>query len=156
MSGNPASYTAESDAITLNNPTRTGDKFAGWTGTNLDAATQAVTIPKSSTGNRSYVATWTSLASFGWTESYNADGSEERPYVISGNDGWNLLCEVLQDNGTWDRFEGKHIRLDEDITVTAMAGSGYHDFKGTLDGNGHKLTLDYETTAENAAPFVFV
>ena len=56
---NPASYTIESQAITLNNPTREGYDFAGWTGTGLNAATTSVTIAVGSTGERSYTATWT-------------------------------------------------------------------------------------------------
>ena len=56
---NPTSYNVLSNAIRLNNPTRTGYTFAGWTGTDLDHPTMTVTIPKGSTGNRSYTATWT-------------------------------------------------------------------------------------------------
>ncbi len=56
---NPTSYTIESNAITLNNPTKEGYTFAGWTGTGLTAPTVNVTIPTGSTGNRSYTATWT-------------------------------------------------------------------------------------------------
>ncbi|MBR0262774.1 MAG: hypothetical protein IJQ60_02705 [Prevotella sp.] len=55
---NPTTYTIESAAITLNNPTREGYAFAGWTGTGLDAATTTVTIAQGSTGDRSYTATW--------------------------------------------------------------------------------------------------
>ena len=58
-SANPTTYTIESSAITLNNPTKTGYTFTGWTGTGLDAATTTVTIAAGSTGNRSYTATWT-------------------------------------------------------------------------------------------------
>ena len=60
-SANPTSYTIESAAITLNNPTREGYTFTGWTGTGLDAATTTVTIAAGSTGNRSYTATWTPI-----------------------------------------------------------------------------------------------
>lgn len=56
---NPNSYTVESAAITLANPTKTGHAFAGWTGTGLDAASETVTIAQGSTGNRAYTATWT-------------------------------------------------------------------------------------------------
>ena len=58
-SGNPTSYTVETDSFTLNNPTKTGYTFAGWTGTGLDEVTDAVTIEKGSTGDRTYTATWT-------------------------------------------------------------------------------------------------
>ncbi|MBQ6979008.1 MAG: InlB B-repeat-containing protein [Paludibacteraceae bacterium] len=60
-SANPTSYTIESSAITLNNPTKTGYTFAGWTGTGLAEATTTVTIAAGSTGNRSYTATWTAI-----------------------------------------------------------------------------------------------
>ena len=56
---NPVDYTIESPAITLVNPTRTGYTFAGWTGTGLSEATETVTIPTGSTGDRAYTATWT-------------------------------------------------------------------------------------------------
>ena len=50
---NPTSYTVESDAITLNNPTKTGCTFTGWSGTDLTGANNmTVTIAKGSTGNR--------------------------------------------------------------------------------------------------------
>ena len=58
-SGNPTTYTVESEAITLNNPTRTGYTFAGWTGTDITGTSSTVTIPKGSTGDRTYTATWT-------------------------------------------------------------------------------------------------
>ncbi len=56
---NPATYTTESLDITLNNPTRKGYTFAGWTGTDLSEATITVTIASGSTGDRTYTATWT-------------------------------------------------------------------------------------------------
>ena len=55
---NPASYTIESPDFTLNAPTKAGQKFMGWTDTDLAGATVNVTITKGSTGNRTYTATW--------------------------------------------------------------------------------------------------
>ena len=60
-SDNPATYTIESDAITLTNPTHTGYTFAGWTGTDLAEATETVTIAAGSTGDRTYTATWKAI-----------------------------------------------------------------------------------------------
>lgn len=58
-SGNPTTYTVESEAITLSNPTRTGYTFAGWTGMDITGTSSTVTIAKGSTGDRTYTATWT-------------------------------------------------------------------------------------------------
>lgn len=58
---NPTKYTRATAAFTLNNPTKEGYTFAGWTGTGLEEATETVTIAKGSTGARSYTATWTEV-----------------------------------------------------------------------------------------------
>ncbi len=55
---NPAEYSYEDESFTLNNPTRKGYEFTGWTGTGLDGETIEVTIAKNSTGNREYTANW--------------------------------------------------------------------------------------------------
>lgn len=54
---NPATYNVESDAITLNNPVKTGYTFTGWSGTGLTGENNMnVTIAKGSTGDRAYTA----------------------------------------------------------------------------------------------------
>ena len=55
---NPDNYTIESADITLVNPTRDGCTFIGWTGTELSAATETVTIASGSIGDRTYTANW--------------------------------------------------------------------------------------------------
>ena len=57
---NPTSYNVGTAAFTLNNPTKTGHTFAGWSGTGLTGTTNtSVTVAKGSTGNRTYTANWT-------------------------------------------------------------------------------------------------
>ena len=54
---NPATYNVESDAITLNNPVKTGYTFTGWSGTGLTGENNmTVTIAKGRTGDRAYTA----------------------------------------------------------------------------------------------------
>ena len=72
---NPTSYTVE-DAITLNNPARNGYQFDGWTGTDLIAKTQNVTIASGSTGNRSYTANFTPIK---YAITYNLNGGTNNP-----------------------------------------------------------------------------
>ena len=57
--GNPTTYTVESSTITLNNPTKEGYTFTGWSGTGLTGEQNTtVTISKGSTGHRTYTAHW--------------------------------------------------------------------------------------------------
>ncbi len=57
---NPATYNYETNSFTLNNPTKTGHTFKGWSGTGLTGDENTdVTIAKGSSGNRSYTANWT-------------------------------------------------------------------------------------------------
>lgn len=84
-----------------------------------------------------------------------ADGSAQHPYVVGSEESWNYFCDVL-DNSSKGVFSGKTFVLDKDITVTRMAGSSYHDFTGTFDGQGHTLTVDYTTSLSYAAPFRYV
>ena len=56
---NPGKYNINTATFTLNNPTRVGYYFAGWTGSNGNTPQVTVTIPKGSTGDRAYTAHWT-------------------------------------------------------------------------------------------------
>ena len=59
VSSNPSTYNINTETITLNNPTKEGYAFKGWTGSNGSAAQTTVTIPKGSTGNQTYTANFT-------------------------------------------------------------------------------------------------
>ena len=91
--------------------------------------------------------------------SVNGDGTE---YTIHTATGWNLFCDALQDNDTWNRFSGKTVKLGADITVTRMAGGQYHDFCGTFDGQGNTLTVNISSdditdgSTQYVAPFRYV
>ena len=55
---NPSDYNIETPDFTLNNPTKEGYEFEGWTGSNGDTPQETVTIQKGSTGDLNYVANW--------------------------------------------------------------------------------------------------
>ena len=55
-STNPINYTIETETFTLNNPTRFGYFFLGWTGSNGNKCEKTLTIEKGSTGNVYYNA----------------------------------------------------------------------------------------------------
>jgi uncharacterized repeat protein (TIGR02543 family) len=56
--GNPASYTIESAAITLADPTRGGFDFAGWYDNSGFSGQKISSIPKGSTGAKTFYAQW--------------------------------------------------------------------------------------------------
>ena len=87
--------------------------------------------------------------------SVNDAGTE---YTIKTATGWNVFCDCLNDNDTYNRFSGKTVRLGADITVTRMAGSSGHDFCGTFDGDGHTLDVNISSDAERdyTAPFSYI
>ena len=95
-----------------------------------------------------------------WADFSGGDGSAKNPYIISSSDDWNQLA-INVGNGT--TYSGKFFRLDADISVSTMLGTGTtgnnaKPFSGTFDGNGHTLTFNHTATeAEgDVAPFRFV
>ena len=70
-SANPATYTIETATFTLNNPTRTGYTFAGWTGSNGDTASLTVSVNLGTTGNLTFNANWTTIT---YNISYDYNG----------------------------------------------------------------------------------
>ena len=82
---------------------------------------------------------------------FTDDGNNS--YTIHNAAGWDVCCDALQDNATYNRFIGKTVYLANDITVTRMAGSDYHDFCGTFDGQGNTITLDLDSNKGGYALF---
>ncbi len=99
---NPFGYSVDSETFTLNNPTKSGYDFVGWSGTGLTGnANKTVTIPHGSTGNRSYTANWTYTATPQIvlddynTFNYSADGgalyfvsTTQTTVPSAGTSGW--------------------------------------------------------------------
>ena len=85
---------------------------------------------------------------------FDGNGTAEDPYLIHNADDWTRFCHALDDNETWDRFNNKHVKLCDNITIGTMAGSSGHDFMGTFDGAGHTITLNcYDVSDDYAAVF---
>ena len=156
-SGATVTLTTDGSHIISGTPTVSG------TGASLgsvasDKKSMTITV---GTADVTVTATWYDLALFGYDDDPLVDGSTNHPYVISTTDGWNLLCDCLNDNTTWNRFSGKTVKLDANIEVSRMAGSDSHDFCGTFDGQGYTLTFNHGTSSSYAnvqyvAPFSYV
>ena len=75
--------------------------------------------------------------------------------IIRSAAEWEIFARNVN-NGT-ESYEGKLVKLGADIDgVSTMVGAGEHRFKGTFDGDGHKLDMTLIGTAQCTAPFRFV
>jgi uncharacterized repeat protein (TIGR02543 family) len=150
---NPATYTVESGAITLTNPTREHYTFAGWTGTGLDAATTTVTIATGSSGVRSYTATWTPVA---YTISFDLAGgsvASANPvsYTIESGD-----ITLTNPTGTYPFMGWTGTDLDKITqTVTIPAGS-----TGNRSYTAHWMEpvayIDADGTSQTCADYTLI
>ena len=138
---NPTEYNVNTEAFSLINPTKEGFVFNGWEGTDLLEATITVTIPKGSTGDRSYKATWKEdkpeITTY--TISYDLDGgtvAKENPVSYTSETETFTLNNPEKDGFTFLGWEGTDLS-EATITVTIAKGStGDRTYKATWESNG--------------------
>ena len=123
--GNLDTYTIETGAFTLKNPTKSGYTFTGWSGTGLDGENNmTVTIPTGSTGNRTYTAHWR----------YNGGGS-------GGSSSYPITIPGKTENGTVT-VSPRSAEKGDTVTITVKPDSGYQlDDLTVTDKNGKELKL---------------
>ena len=129
VEGNPNTYTIETVAFTLKNPTKSGYTFTGWSGTGLDGENNmTVTIPTGSTGNRTYKAHWR----------YNGSGHSYSYYTIKATAG---AGGSISPSGNVSVREGR----DRTFTITPDKGYAISNLK--IDGKSIGAVKSY--TFEN-------
>lgn len=129
VEGNPNTYTIETVAFTLKNPTKSGYTFTGWSGTGLDGENNmTVTIPTGSTGNRTYKAHWR----------YNGSGHSYSYYTIKATAGAG---------GSISPSGNVSVREGRDRTFTITPDKGYAISNVKIDGKSIGAVKSY--TFEN-------
>ena len=129
--GNPDTYTIETGAFTLKNPTKSGYTFTGWSGTGLDGENNmTVTIPTGSTGNRTYTAHWR----------YNGSGHSYSYYTIKAT-AWA--------GGSISPSGDVSVREGRDQTFTITPDKGYAVANVKIDGKSIGAVKSY--TFENVS-----
>ena len=128
--GNPGTYTIETGAFTLTNPTKSGYTFTGWSGTGLDGENNmTVTIPTGSTGNRTYTAHWR----------YNGGGSSSYSYYT--------IKATAGAGGSISPSGSVSVREGRDQTFTITPDKGYAVANVKIDGRSIGAVKSY--TFEN-------
>ena len=131
VEGNPNTYTIETVAFTLKNPTKSGYTFTGWSGTGLDGENNmTVTIPTGSTGNRIYTAHWR----------YNGSGHSYSYYTIKATAGAG---------GSISPSGNVSVREGRDQTFTITPDKGYAVANVKIDGKSIGAAKSY--TFENVS-----
>ena len=125
VEGNPNTYTIETRAFTLKNPTKSGYTFTGWSGTGLDGENNmTVTIPTGSTGNRIYTAHWR----------YNGSGHSYSYYTIKATAGTG---------GSISPSGNVSVREGRDRTFTITPDKGYAISNVKIDGKSIGAVKSY-------------
>ena len=148
---NPTTYTVESKAITLVNPTKDGYTFLGWTYEGQSEPTTSVTIAKGSTGDKTFTANWTkhlTASNIADIAAQTYTGSEIRPTVVvtdgettltqgtdytisySNNTNAGTAVVTITGIGNYTRTVEKTFVINP-AAVTLTANSGIETYNGT-------------------------
>ena len=151
--GNPDTYTVETETFTLKNPTRPGYIFSGWSGTGLTGEDNlTVTIPKGSTGNRSYTAHW-SLNTYSITYDLNGGTASGNPTSYTVESATITLNQPTKTGYTFTGWSGTDLVGEDNLTVTIPAGStGDRSYTAHWSLNTYSITYDLDGGTASGNP----
>lgn len=138
---NETSYTVESAAITLINPTREGYTFAGWSGTDIQGTSMTVTIPKGSIGNREYTANWTVIE---YNISYNLNGGTvagENPVKYTVETDTFTLVNPTKPGYTFVGWTGTDLNGKTMTVVIERGGMGDRVYTANWTANAYTVAF---------------
>jgi len=118
---NPTSYTIESDTFTLNNPTKEGYNFLGWSTDGETGYKETVTIAKGTVGNKIYTANWTLV--------------EELQTVVDAISDLGGPTNISYPDSKIDLEYAESLYSDLDPTLKAILDSDYSDLVDELSND---------------------
>lgn len=149
-------YTVE-QTVTLPTPTRTGYTFLGWTGEGITTPQPNVTIPKGSTGDKTYIENW-KLTEYNITMDLNGGSGQEKVVYTMTDEDFELPTPTR--NGYefvgWTG-EGITTPQTEVIIPTGSTGNKAYtanwkviEYTITLDTNGGPAVSPIKYTVEDS------
>lgn len=127
VAGNPISYYATTAAFTLNNPTKTGFTFSGWTGTGLSTPTLTVTVAKGSTGARAYTANWVVVPTYAINYALNGGTASNLTEYTSLTPSFTL-ANPSRSGYTFDGWSGTDIAGKSNSVTIPVGSSGVRNY----------------------------
>ena len=159
---NPATYTIESEAITLDAPTKDGYTFAGWFD-NVEFTGDAITtITAGSTGDKTFWAKWiqdltyggVTIKDNGTTKSATLDASQESTISITSD----VVVNTVELNRDFTANQPATVMLPFSLgDGQAVSGGSFYKFSGvTKDGDEWKALFTEVATLKANTPYLFM
>ena len=156
-------YTVE-QTVTLPTPTRTGYTFLGWTGEGITTPQPNVTIPKGSTGDKTYIENW-KLTEYNITMDLNGGSGQEKVIYTMTDEDFELPTPTR--NGyEFVGWTGEGITTPQTSVIIPKGSTGNKAYTAnwkvieytiTLDTNGGPVVSPIKYTVEDTftLPYIF-
>ena len=148
-------YTVE-QTVTLPTPTRTGYTFLGWTGEGITTPQPNVTIPKGSTGDKTYIENW-KLTEYNITMDLNGGSGQEKVVYTMTDEDFELPTPTR--NGyEFVGWTGEGITTPQTSVIIPKGSTGNKAYTAnwqvieytiTLDTNGGPVVSPIKYTVED-------
>ena len=132
-------YTVE-QTVTLPTPTRTGYTFLGWTGEGITTPQPNVTIPKGSTGDKTYIENW-KLTEYNITMDLNG-GSGQEKVVYTITDEEFELPTPTRNGYEFVGWTGERITTPQTSVKIPKGSTGNKAYTANWKAIEYTITLD--------------
>ena len=155
-------YTVE-QTVTLPTPTRTGYTFLGWTGEGITTPQPNVTIPKGSTGDKTYIENW-KLTEYNITMDLNGGSGQEKVVYTMTDEDFELPTPTR--NGyEFVGWTGEDITTPQTSVIIPKGSTGNKAYTAnwkvieytiTLDTNGGPVVSPIKYTVEDTFTLPYI
>ena len=132
-------YTVE-QTVTLPTPTRMGYTFLGWTGEGITTPQPNVTIPKGSTGDKTYIENW-KLTEYNITMDLNGGSGQEKVVYTMTDEDFELPTPTR--NGyEFVGWTGEGITMPQTSVIIPKGSTGNKAYTANWQEIEYTITLD--------------
>ena len=155
-------YTVE-QTVTLPTPTRTGYTFLGWTGEGITTPQPNVTIPKGSTGDKTYIENW-ELTEYNITMDLNGGSGQEKVVYTMTDEDFELPTPTRH-GYEFVGWTGEGITTPQTSVIIPKGSTGNKAYTAnwqvieytiTLDTNGGPVVSPIKYTVEDTFTLPYI